>query len=171
MSFDQRLHAFVPKDQCLQHDIFADLIGATLDHQDGIFGAGDPQVKLGGHSPIKHVDPDAKAFSKAFIDVSKAVSPTVVAITVTTMARQRDEQSWITITVQDTGPGIAPHDRAHIFERFYRGEIGRKSGAPGTGLGLAISYDIVQHHHGRIEVESEQGRGTTFRIWLPTKGS
>ncbi|HEY6192546.1 MAG TPA: Do family serine endopeptidase [Bacteroidota bacterium] len=50
--------------------------------------AGDPQVKLGGRTPIKHVDVDAKAFSKAFIDVSKAVSPTVVAITVTTKAKK-----------------------------------------------------------------------------------
>lgn len=49
--------------------------------------AGDPQVKLGGRTPIKHVDADAKAFSKAFIDVSKAVSPTVVAITVTTKTK------------------------------------------------------------------------------------
>jgi signal transduction histidine kinase len=53
----------------------------------------------------------------------------------------------------------------NIFDPFFT----RKAG--GTGLGLAISYDIVQHHRGRIEVESERGQGTTFRIWLPTKGS
>jgi PAS domain S-box-containing protein len=69
---------------------------------------------------------------------------------------------WMAFT--DTGQGIAAQDLPNIFDPFFT----RKTG--GTGLGLAISYDIIQQHGGRIEVESERGRGTTFRIWLPTKG-
>lgn len=68
------------------------------------------------------------------------------------------------MTVADTGQGIASKDLPNIFDPFFT----RKAG--GTGLGLAISYDIVQQHHGRIEVESELDHGTTFRIWLPLKG-
>ena len=71
----------------------------------------------------------------------------------------------IGVTFVDTGQGIAPADLPNIYDPFFT----RKAG--GTGLGLAISYDIIQHHRGRIEVDSELNRGTTFRIWLPTKGS
>ncbi|HSD84799.1 MAG TPA: GAF domain-containing protein [Anaerolineae bacterium] len=87
-------------------------------------------------------------------------------ITVTTTARRRDEQTWITITIQDTGPGISPPDLPHIFERFYRGEAGRKSGMPGTGLGLAISAQIMNKLGGAITVESRRDEGAAFTIWL-----
>jgi heavy metal sensor kinase len=72
--------------------------------------------------------------------------------------------------VSDTGPGIPEEDLPHIFERFYRGEKSRtrnKSG--GFGLGLSIAYWIVRSHGGTIEVESQEGRGTTFTTWLPIK--
>ncbi|HJW84235.1 MAG TPA: PAS domain S-box protein [Anaerolineae bacterium] len=88
------------------------------------------------------------------------------AISVTTAARQRDGQEWITFTVQDTGPGIPPQDMPHLFDRFYRGEAGHTSGAPGAGLGLAICRDIVDHMHGSITVESQPGQGATFTVWL-----
>jgi signal transduction histidine kinase len=72
----------------------------------------------------------------------------------------------VTLTVQDTGPGISAADRPHIFERFYRGEAGRKSGAPGTGLGLAICKRIAEKLEGQLTVDSEPGQGTAFTIWL-----
>jgi PAS domain S-box-containing protein len=88
------------------------------------------------------------------------------SITVITAARERDQLMWTTITIQDTGPGISPHDRAHLFERFYRGEAGRKSGAPGTGLGLAISAQIMHKLGGSITVDSSPGEGAAFTVWL-----
>jgi len=88
------------------------------------------------------------------------------AITVTTAQQRRDEQIWITITVQDTGPGIAKKDFPHLFERFYRGETGRKSGAPGTGLGLAISAQIMNKLGGLITLDSQLGEGASFTLWL-----
>jgi two-component system phosphate regulon sensor histidine kinase PhoR len=87
-------------------------------------------------------------------------------ITVNTAQHARDDQAWITITIHDSGPGISPHDLPHIFERFYRGEAGRKSGAPGTGLGLAISTQIVNKLGGWITVESQSDAGAAFTIWL-----
>ncbi len=74
------------------------------------------------------------------------------------------------ITVADTGIGIGDDDLPHIFERFYRGEFAGQSNIPGTGLGLTIVNEIVHLHQGRIEVQSEEGHGATFRIWLPLAG-
>jgi two-component system OmpR family sensor kinase len=72
-------------------------------------------------------------------------------------------------TVTDNGPGIAPEDMPHIFERFYRGEKSRtrQKDGKGFGLGLSIAYWIVRNHGGRIEVSSTLGQGTTFCVWLP----
>ncbi|MBM3143448.1 MAG: HAMP domain-containing protein [Chloroflexi bacterium] len=71
--------------------------------------------------------------------------------------------------VADTGPGIPPKDLPHIFERFYRAEKSRtrSKDGKGFGLGLSIAYWIVHHHGGQIDVESEEGKGTKFCVWLP----
>jgi heavy metal sensor kinase len=72
------------------------------------------------------------------------------------------------LVVRDTGPGIPPEDLPHIFERFYRAEKSRtRAKAGGFGLGLSIAHWIITHHGGRIEVDSQEGKGTTFCIWLP----
>jgi len=72
------------------------------------------------------------------------------------------------IICRDTGPGIPAEDLPHIFERFYRAEKSRTRGhSTGFGLGLSITKWIVEHHGGRIEVNSKEGQGTTFAIWLP----
>jgi signal transduction histidine kinase len=68
------------------------------------------------------------------------------------------------IAIKDTGPGIPEPDRARIFEPFYRVPGVR---APGQGIGLATVERIVHAHGGTIEVESELGVGTTFRVHLP----
>ena len=70
--------------------------------------------------------------------------------------------------VRDTGPGIPPNDLPHIFDRFYRGEKSRtRSKTSGFGLGLSIAYFIVEAHHGKIEVDSHEGQGTSFAVFLP----
>lgn len=70
------------------------------------------------------------------------------------------------IAVRDNGPGIDPEILPHIFERFYRGG-GQPNAKGGIGLGLAIAEWIARSHGGRIEVESEPGKGSTFNVTLP----
>ncbi|MCB9419379.1 MAG: response regulator [Ardenticatenaceae bacterium] len=87
-------------------------------------------------------------------------------ITLCTGTAVADNQTWVTASVIDTGPGISDEDKEHLFERFYRGEVGKESGAPGSGLGLAICKEIINRHGGRISVESTAGSGSIFKIWL-----
>nr|WP_243664266.1 ATP-binding protein [Rhodothermus marinus] len=69
--------------------------------------------------------------------------------------------------MEDNGPGIAPEDQTTIFDKFRQVHTSTGRRPPGTGLGLAIAQRIVQHHHGRIWVESEPGHGATFSFTLP----
>jgi heavy metal sensor kinase len=71
------------------------------------------------------------------------------------------------ITVSDTGEGIAPEHLPRLFERFYRIDKARSRTAGGAGLGLAICNWVARAHHGRLDVESTPGQGTTFTLWLP----
>jgi signal transduction histidine kinase len=71
----------------------------------------------------------------------------------------------VTVSVADTGPGIAPEDRDRIFEEFQQAEAGLER--EGTGLGLALSKRLVELHGGRIWVDSELGHGSTFVFTLP----
>jgi len=71
------------------------------------------------------------------------------------------KQGEVLVTIRDTGAGIDPVDLRNIFEPFFTTKEG------GTGLGLFITHEIIQRHQGRVEVESEVGRGATFRVWLP----
>jgi signal transduction histidine kinase len=74
----------------------------------------------------------------------------------------------VRIIVRDTGPGIPAEDLPFIFERFYRAEKSRtRTRNSGFGLGLSIVQWIVENHGGTIKVESKEGHGTTFAIWLP----
>jgi PAS domain S-box-containing protein len=79
---------------------------------------------------------------------------------------ERQGQTYLTIAISDTGVGIPADDLQHIFERFFRGDAGRKTGASGTGLGLAISKEIIERMQGSITVESAPGQGSTFTVWL-----
>ncbi|WP_432479709.1 sensor histidine kinase [Nocardioides sp. GXQ0305] len=71
------------------------------------------------------------------------------------------------LSVEDTGMGIDSHDRDHLFTRFYRARHAEEQSIQGVGLGLSIAKSIVESHGGRIEVDSEVGRGSLFRVRLP----
>ena len=69
--------------------------------------------------------------------------------------------------VSDTGSGIPPEDREHLFEAFFRSRSANAAAVPGTGLGLTITKAIVDAHGGTIELRSPPGEGTTFRVLIP----
>ena len=79
----------------------------------------------------------------------------------------RLDDGYVEIAVADTGPGIAPEDREAIFEEFEQAADGKQ--AEGTGLGLPLSRKLVELHGGRLWVESERGKGSTFRFTLPVR--
>jgi two-component system, sporulation sensor kinase E len=73
-----------------------------------------------------------------------------------------EEPQWLLLTVTDTGLGISPDVLGKLFNLLYTTK------SDGSGLGLWLSRRIIQEHNGRIEVQSELGKGTTFTIRLPT---
>ena len=76
-------------------------------------------------------------------------------------------KGWVEMSVSDTGAGIAGGDLNRVFERFYRSDRSRDRGGGNSGLGLAIVREIVEGHGGHVRVESEEGKGTTFRFTVP----
>lgn len=77
------------------------------------------------------------------------------------------QASWIRISISDQGPGIAPDQQALLFDKYSALARSKKTRSDGTGLGLAITNELVRLHGGRIEVESELGKGATFIVMLP----
>jgi PAS domain S-box-containing protein len=102
--------------------------------------------------------------NQVFMDLLvNAVQSINVRGKITLRTGQKGDRIWVEII--DTGKGIPPKDIPRLFEPFFT----TKPVGIGTGLGLSISYTIVKKHHGEIEVQSEVGKGSTFRVWLPVQ--
>jgi PAS domain S-box-containing protein len=119
-------------------------------------------------------DPIALADSQWMMQVmnnlmSNAIryTPEEGTIRVSTGTQVADGRTWATLTVSDTGIGIPEEELPYIFDRFFRGEQPRKMQVSGTGLGLAILKEIVELHGGRVTVESEVDKGSSFTVHLP----
>jgi len=82
-----------------------------------------------------------------------------------------DDADWVRVSVSDTGPGISADQCERIFEKFYQVAVNGGPKPKGTGLGLAISKTLVELHGGKIWVESEPSRGSTFYFTLPAAAS
>jgi len=101
-----------------------------------------------------------QVFMNLLVNAAQAIE---VRGKITLRTGQEGDRVWV--EVSDTGKGIPPEDFPHLFDPFFT----TKPVGKGTGLGLSVSYSIVERHHGKIEVHSEVGKGSTFRIWLPVQ--
>ena len=83
----------------------------------------------------------------------------------------RQDGRYATVGVSDEGIGIAPADQAKLFQQFQRADDANRPNVQGIGLGLVVCRRLVEAHGGRIWVESEPGKGSTFYFTLPTKSA
>lgn len=113
-----------------------------------------------------HVRVDVDSFRQILINLlSNAISYTHEGGKIEVVA-SKESKHW-TLIVKDTGIGIPIHDQSRIFERFYRVDKDRSRDSGGTGLGLAIVKHLIEIYQGRIEVKSEIGKGSEFRLTFP----
>jgi heavy metal sensor kinase len=110
------------------------------------------------------VEADEKHIRRALLNIlDNAIKYTPSLGRITLRLAKEGQQAKVSLT--DTGPGIAPQELSHIFDRFYR--VDKAHSSSGFGLGLSITKSVVEAHHGKIEAESQPGQGTTFSIFLP----
>ena len=129
--------------------------------------ADEREVTLVAHFDLDPVlEGDAEALSELCLNlIDNAIKYNERGGQVEARLSRRDGE--IVLEISDTGRGIPKAALARIFERFYRVDRGRSRTEGGTGLGLAIAKHAAEIHGGRIEVESQLGKGSTFRVYLP----
>ena len=133
------------------------------------------QAVFRGIKILKNLDPqvpfvllDANQVQQVLINIilnSADAMPAGGILTITTQAAPGD--AYVQVQFADTGLGIPEKDLHRIFDPFFT----TKGDKRGTGLGLAVSYGIIERHRGQIEVQSEEGKGTTFTVKLPLQAS
>ena len=144
----------------------ADLIGEAIERFESRAKDGGVELKGSVGFGLPPVSVDRERVAHVFDNlIGNALSHTPRGGSVELSAGVKPDGS-IGFEIKDTGGGIAPEHLARIFEKFYRVPGSRSSG--GAGLGLAIAREIVEAHGGRIDAESQTGRGTTFAFTLPT---
>ncbi|GGC93558.1 PAS domain-containing sensor histidine kinase [Thalassobacillus devorans] len=118
--------------------------------------------------PDSLIEGDSARLKQLFLNLlTNAVSYSSQNGEITLILRQLEDKVHVSIT--DTGIGIPKEEIPRIFERFYRVDKARSRNSGGTGLGLAIAKHILEVHEGKIEVDSEPGKGTTFHVTLPKR--
>ena len=117
---------------------------------------------------LPRVSADAGRIEQALVNLAEnalryGASDAGGRVTLGARAMADGVEAW----VSDTGPGIAPEDLPHVFERFWRSEESRNRQTGGSGIGLALVKQLIEAHGGRVSVESTLGHGATFRVMLP----
>lgn len=136
----------------------ADAFSDKLEQERFVFTVSVPHTPL-----LVHADP--AAFEQVLVNLlDNAVKYSAEHRVIAVRAAASGQEAFF--EVSDRGIGIQPAEQGRIFDRFYRGS-NVSSDRRGFGLGLAIAAEIVRAHRGRIEVQSQPGRGTTFRVCLP----
>ena len=92
-------------------------------------------------------------------------SPTGSVIRLNVEEKVSNEQPYVGVVISDEGIGMTKQQLSRLFERFYRADTSGK--VPGTGLGMCLVKEIMEMHLGSVEVESQFGKGTQVRLWMP----
>jgi heavy metal sensor kinase len=122
------------------------------------------RLRIGGEPYTVEADP--QRLHQALTNlIENAIKFTPAGGEVTALTWRANGELGVTVT--DTGPGIPPEARAHVFDRFYRADSSRSRESGGSGLGLAICTEIAAAHGGTVRVESEIGSGSAFTLALP----
>ena len=151
----------------LMRPVEADDLLFEIFEQMKVLSEGEQEIRIGNIEPAI-VTGDRDRLKQVLLNLgSNAIkfSPKGGEILLSLFVRE----NWVQILVSDEGPGIPKSEISQLFERFYRGDKSRNRTEKdvGFGLGLPIAYWIVRNHGGRIDVETEEGKGTTFSVWLP----
>lgn len=151
-----------------------ELVEAVVASQRPVAEQNDITLKRTNHKSIPSALGNPEKIKRVLINlVVNAIQYTATGgeVTLTTDTEHGEGQDWAIVRVKDTGFGIPTAELPHIFKRFYRGEKPRSLQISGTGLGLAIVKEIMELHHGWVNVESELDKGSTFTIGLPIAGT
>ncbi|MGB6420301.1 MAG: cache domain-containing protein, partial [Anaerolineales bacterium] len=117
------------------------------------FGTGVPTIQA-----------DPNQLQQVFINLFNNAAESMGAEGTITITSSSLDHNWVEIKISDTGTGIPQENLNKVFSPFFT----TKTPGKGTGLGLSITYGIIKMHHGQIGVQSQEGKGTTFTITLPT---
>ncbi len=134
-----------------------------------VLSAGKHDIRIGDIEPVI-ITGDRDRLKQVFLNLgSNAVNYTPENARI--YLSLKPHRDGVEIIIRDEGPGIPKEEVGNLFERFYRGDKSRarRSESAGYGLGLPIAYWIVRTHKGRIDVDTEEGKGTTFTVWLPKR--
>lgn len=143
-----------------------DVVGAALTRLEGPLGGRPVHLSFPTHFPLVPVDAVLlEAVARNLVENANKYSPSGAPIEVAA----RVEGDWVRLDVADRGPGLSAGEERKVFEKFYRGEPGRK--VPGAGLGLAICKGAVEAHGGTVEASNRTEGGSIFTVRIPLEGN
>jgi signal transduction histidine kinase len=150
----------------LHKENIANLINRTVASVRGQAATKGISLSVGLPDGLPPVSIDSKRISQVLRNLlENAADHTAEGGSIAVVAKQSD--SWIEVSITDTGEGIPAEDLPNIFERFYRADKSRSRATGGSGLGLTIARRLVEAHGGKIEVHSELGKGSRFSFTTP----
>lgn len=152
----------------VKRDNLTNFVEAILENFEPLVRQRQLEIKFRHHGTVDMGYFDEDKLNKALHNlVSNAIkyTPAGGIILVELNSDKRRDGRWASIKVSDTGVGIPREGLEHVFERFYRAEIDKEE--TGTGIGLSLTKNLIELHHGTINVSSEVGKGTAFTIEFP----
>lgn len=147
-----------------------ELIKRTLEDVEPLAAARNNLLALDAPFSVPFITADYTRLMQVFTNLLTNAIKYSNADTTISVAMRVDREE-IAVLVTDKGPGIAPEHLDRLFEQFYRITSPQTRGIEGTGLGLYITHSIVEQHGGHISVESTEGVGSTFTVYLPRGGA